>query len=138
MDPNHSPNTEKVKYMLSDLNDHHNMKEEFVNGEDGYVQMKVWFGGLRNTLTVHANYAGDILLGKLDCVADSGVERGDVKQVLPDTVELVNFFDNGDTTKITVNIHSSRDSEPMDPKEFASIAEELKSALLAQSYISST
>jgi hypothetical protein len=136
MDERHTPNTQKVKYMLSELNDHYNLWERFhESGSNEYISITIWFGGLRNKLTTNIDYNGDILMGEIKCIAEKDIKKEDIKPVIPDICEIQSITNNQKNTNIRIIIHSSRNARSMNPNEYVGIVKSLKESLLDQEYI---
>lgn len=132
MDEMHSPATQKFKYMLSDLNDHHNLSERHIEGrERDYIQMKIWFGGLRNEVRTNVALNGEILYGEVNCLADKGLEKEELMELIPEETSLDRFRENNDNTKFVVTVHQSRDGKTKDRQEYIRQLREIKSNIMS-------
>lgn len=137
MDKMHSPITQKVKYMLSDLNDHHSMWEKYVEGrEKDYIRMKIWwFQGLRNELVTKVGLDGEILFSKLICRADKSLEREDLVESIPKETNLERFRNRENCTRVTIIIHKNGNGESISLQEYEKHLKDIKSNLMNLSEI---
>lgn len=132
MDEMHSPATQKFKYMISDLNDHHNFSERHIEGrERDYIKMKIWFGGLRNELTTNVALDGEILYGELKCLADKDLKEEELIRSAPEEASLKRFRKNNDNTKFVLTIHQSDDNKTKSRQEYVEQVREVKSKIMS-------
>jgi len=125
----HSPHTQKISYMLSDLNDHYNMQEMYLGDEKEHIQFKIWFGDLRNTLKTNVDMQGNVHYGELKCVFDDSIEHSKVESIIPSEVKIKRIFDETDNPVLYLVVHSSKSERPVDGQNYIEVVRELKKAL---------
>lgn len=137
MGTKHSPSTEKVKHMLSDYNDHYEIRTRFLDDkENKQVKITIWFDSLRNSLRTTIDYKGNIDIGICKCIIDgTATSQEEINSILPPWAELREYFEDGENTSIKIVLHESRDHGKLDPQEYMSRVEQLKSTLLDCEFI---
>lgn len=132
MEKNLSPRTQKFKYMLSDLNDHHNMRVKHIEGQNqDYLKMTIWFGGLRNSVKTNIALDGNVLYGELQCVADTELNREKLEKAIPSNTELYRFRgDNGHGQIKAKIVIQYNDSEPIEGTRYIEMLKNLKKSVL--------
>jgi hypothetical protein len=131
MNESHSPSTQRLKYMLSDLNDHHNLRSQFIDGKNkDYVKFDIWFGGLKNNLTTNVSMEGEVLMGRLHCVVDSDAKKSDVVSVFPNYVEVKSFNTSNKNSTFDIIIHSTKSGSPISAKNYIGKISDVKSIIL--------
>lgn len=125
----HSPHTQKLSYMISNLNDHYNMQETYLGDDKEHIQFKIWFGNLRNTLKTNVDMQGNVHYGELKCVLDEGIECSKVESIIPSEVKIERIFDETDNPVLYLVVHSSKSGKPINYQKYVEVVRELKNAV---------